>query len=364
MQQKSYTIGVEEEYMLCDPNSYNLTSKADVLYNALDDEQKKTYSYELLLSVFEANTKVHETVSDCVVDLKEKRQLLKDLGSKYDFLVGVSGTHPFALAKEQKFVKTKGYDWVSSQLGYYAKRNVTFGLHIHVGINNNKIITNIMNSLRAWIAPLLAISCNSPFFEGELTGVKSSRTMQFGVFPRTGIQPYFKSYNEYIEVSNKLISNNSIVHSNHNWWKIRVNTKFNTIEFRMCDAQSSLKKNGLIFALVQALVHQSVEDYKKNILIEEFNSVYLDDALWQATRFSIDANIINPFNSEPIRMKDYIDYMVEYCYNKIVFYKNEKYLSDLSNILRYGTEADGQIANFNKSNDLKLLTKELINNVE
>ena len=125
------------------------------------------------------------------------------------------------LSKDQKFVNNDSYSWVKNQLHYYAQRNMTFSTHFHISVPDFDKVTDIMNAMRRWIAPLLSLSANSPFFSGYKTGMKSSRTMQFGAFPRTNIPQSFCSFDEYINYNNKLLEINSIEKSRHIWWKIR-----------------------------------------------------------------------------------------------------------------------------------------------
>ena len=117
------------------------------------------------------------------------------MGDKLGYRIGISGTHPTALPDEQNFVNNESYNWVVDQLHYYAKRNITFALHIHIAVPNAETAIHVTNSLRQWVAPLLALSTNSPFYSGKLTNFKSARTMQFGAFPRTNIPPYFAGFN-------------------------------------------------------------------------------------------------------------------------------------------------------------------------
>ena len=189
-----FTIGIEEEYMICDPNSGDLINKADNIMQSLDLDIKERFSYELIQSEIESNTSVCLDVDSAIEELLVLRSYLKKTGMKYDYKIGISGTHPTALPSEQKFIDNDAYSWVKDNLRYYATRNITFSNHFHIGVNDLESAIKITNSLRKWTAPLLALSANSPFFEGIHTGFRSSRTMNFGNFPRTHIPPKIKSY--------------------------------------------------------------------------------------------------------------------------------------------------------------------------
>ena len=180
--EKEYTIGVEEEFMICDPVNGELINKAKDIFNTADDTMLKRLSYELICSEIESNTKICDNTDEAIHEVGVLRNKLKLMGEQLGYVLGLSGTHPTALPLKQKFVNTKGYNWVADQLSYYAKRNITFALHVHIAVPNSDLSISAVNALRRWIPPLLALSCNSPFFEGELTGMKSSRTFQFRHF--------------------------------------------------------------------------------------------------------------------------------------------------------------------------------------
>ena len=191
-QKRNYSIGVEEEFMLCNPNNGLLINKADEIMSSVSDKDR--YSYELLLSEIETNTPICGTVDESISFLSKQRIELKEIGDKEGFRIGISGTHPIAKSFEQKFVSDSTYNWVSEQLQYYAQRNITFSTHIHISVDDPERAIKITNATRRWIPALLALSTNSPFFEGVKTGFKSSRTMQFLVFPKTNIPVKINSF--------------------------------------------------------------------------------------------------------------------------------------------------------------------------
>ena len=243
---KNYTIGVEEEYMLCDPSTGELVHKAEEIMSKIPSELIDRFSYELILSEIESNTKICNNVNEAIIEILMYRNLLKDIGKKLNYKIGINGTHPTALPKDQKFVTNDSYSWVKNQLQYYASRNITFSTHVHIGVNSPESAIYITNAARRWIAPLLALSVNSPFFAGILTGMQSSRTFQFSTFPRTNIPSYISSIKEYYSLIDKFIQTNSIEKPRQIWWKIRPHIDYGTVEFRMCDAQRSIKRNKAI----------------------------------------------------------------------------------------------------------------------
>ena len=344
---KPFTIGVEEEYMLCHPETGDLINRADEIMGSISKELKPRYSYELILSEIEVNTSVCNSVKEVIEEISYLRNNTKQLGDTLGYRIGISGTHPTAICKEQKFVNNESYQWVAEQLNYYARRNVTFATHVHIAVQDENCAIHVANSLRQWIAPLLAISTNSPFFEGELTGLRSSRTFQFGVFPRTNIPVRFNDFDEYETLVNKYLETDTIKKPRQIWWKIRPHFDFGTIEFRICDTQRSLKNVKMLAALAQALVFQSIDDYKQNLLLESFNMEYLYDGLWKAARFPLSAKMVDPATYEVSTLSDQIKKMMIYVNNALNYFSNSHINNEIDFILKNGTEGDQQVTVFN-----------------
>ena len=344
-----FTIGVEEEFMLCHPDTGDLINRANEIMASLGKELKSRYSYELILSEIEVNTSVCSSVKEAIDQIAYLRNNTKILGESLGYKIGISGTHPTAICKEQKFVDNESYRWVADQLNYYARRNVTFATHVHIAVHDEDCAIHVANSLRQWIAPLLALSTNSPFFEGELTGIRSSRTFQFGVFPRTNIPVRFNDFNEYQTLVNKYLETDTIKKPRQIWWKIRPHLDFGTIEFRICDTQRSLKKVEMLVALAQALVFQSVEDYKKGSLLESFNMEYLYDGLWKAARFPLNVKMIDPATYKVSTLSEQVLKMKNFVNDALIHFNNSHIINEINFIIKNGTEGDKQIKVYDDS---------------
>ena len=360
-QKRNYSIGVEEEFMICHPHSGLLVDKANEIMNLVSD--KNRYSYELLLSEIETNTPICESADESVDFLSRQRKELKEIGGKNGFKIGVSGTHPIAKASEQNFVTSKSYNWVSDQLKYYAQRNITFSTHIHISVDDPDRAIKITNATRRWIPALLAISTNSPFFEGVNTGFKSSRTMQFGVFPKTNIPVKIDSFESYISLVQALIKTKSIQKARQIWWKIRPHLDYGTLEYRICDVQRSLSRTKMLVALTQALVHSYDQKVKLNKNIEDMNYEILNDAFWKSMRFGFDASLTDCFDGQIMSLKDYIYKMIDNIYPSLEELGNLDVISVLDDVIENGTEADQQLC-FEKENGIDNLLQFLMEDVQ
>ena len=358
-----FTIGIEEEYMICDPNTGDLINKADSIMENIELSLKDRFSYELIQSEIESNTSVCSSADEAVKELLTLRSHLKGIGDKNGYRIGISGTHPTALPVDQKFIDNDAYNWVKDNLRYYASRNITFSNHFHIAINNLDEAIKITNNLRRWTAPLLALSANSPFFEGINTGFRSSRTMNFGNFPRTHIPPKIESVEDFMNLISILKESKSIGKDRHIWWKIRPHTDYGTIEFRMCDAQRSIKRVKMLAAICQALVYQSSLDLKRNILREDYNYELLLDSVWKACRFDLDTKISNFNNNEIISIRNSILDMINYIKDGLDHFGNLDIIETVEDILNNGTEHDLQLDYLN-NHSMENLKIYLMDNVD
>ena len=360
-QKRNYSIGVEEEFMICDPESGSLIDKADEIMASVSNKER--YSYELLLSEIETNTPICESVNESVDFLSQQRKELRSIGEKEGFRIGVSGTHPLAKPSDQKFVTNDSYNWVSDQLRYYAQRNITFSTHIHISVDDPERAIKITNATRRWIPALLAISANSPFFEGVNTGFKSSRSMQFGAFPKTNIPVKIDSFESYVSLVETLIHTESIQKPRQIWWKIRPHLDYGTLEYRICDVQRSLKKTEMLVALTQALVHSYDHKVKINKNIEDMNYEILNDAFWKSMRFGFDSTITDCFDGQKISLKNYIYKMIDNIYPSLEELGNSDVIETVEDVLQNGTEADQQLS-FEKDSGIDKLLYFLMDEVD
>ena len=341
---RSFTVGVEEEYMLCHPKTGDLVTRADGIMERLLPDEKERFSYELILSEIEINTPVAVSVPEAMGHIRHFRRRVRDLGRELDFRIGMSGTHPTSLADDQQFVDSTGYQWVAKQLHYYAQRNITFATHVHVALPDGDTAIAVTNAARRWLAPLLALSTNSPFFQAHDTGMLSARTFQFGAFPRTNIPATFRSFDHFCEVLETYKAMGSINAPRQIWWKIRPHGYYGTVEFRICDVQRSLKRTEMLVALSQAICHRIAGEFQDGRLQQDFELEYLNDAVWKATRFGFDAQVADPGNNQVITMAELVEALVAYVRPSLVELGTEGIVATVEEVLTQGSEAQEQLA--------------------
>ena len=164
------TIGVEEEYQICDPSTGDLVPRVNELMAHADEDTARFLAHDLIQGLIEAVTDIAETVDEATADLAAKRQRMLSYAEAEGCTLGITGAHPYADPRKTEFVATEAYRWVRNQLRYVAGRNLSFGLHVHVGVDDAERAIYVANRLRRWIGPLIAIAANSPFLDGVDTG--------------------------------------------------------------------------------------------------------------------------------------------------------------------------------------------------
>ena len=341
--ERSMTIGVEEEYMLCNPESGALVPRADRIMGQLAPEEQERFSYELILSEIEINTPICESVAHVMDEIVHYRRRVRDMGAELGYILCISGTHPTSQADNQGFVDSPNYQWVAEQLHYYALRNITFALHVHVALPDAEVAIAVTNAARRWLAPLLALSTNSPFFQCHNTGMLSARTFQFGAFPRTNIPGTFTSFQHFEDVLKTYLAMDSIQMPRQIWWKIRPHAGYGTVEFRVCDMQRSLRRTEMLVALSQAICHRAVWEYAAGRLKQDFELEYLNDALWKATRFGFEGRVTDPGDDQILTLAELINKLVDHVLPSLQELGTEGIVPVVEEVLEKGSEAQEQL---------------------
>jgi len=336
------TLGIEEEYQLCDPGTGELLPRADDIMEKASADLRERLSYDLILALVEANTEVSENVGDGVANLLDKRRRVQALAEEAGCTLGLTGTHPFADPMKTEFVDTPDYRWVHDQLGYVAQRNITFGLHVHVGVDDGDRAVYVANRLRQWIGPLIAVAANSPFLDGVDTGWNAARLYAFGAFPRAGIPPHLRSYAEFSEQIDRLIDAEAITKPRQIWWNVRVHPQYGTVEFRVCDMQVSLARTAALVAVIQALTVDYADAHRNGEPEPYLHGTYLEDQRWKGMRFGLDADVVDPETGEVMSMPEYVRRMIDVATPAAEKLGTTGYFETLHEILRDGNGASFQ----------------------
>ncbi len=249
-----WTVGIEEEVMLLEPNGWNLTSRSEEVLAALPDSVTERTAAETHGSALELATHPQADIASATDELRELRSELAKVVEPLGIRAAVAGTHPFTLWEDVEVSPGARYQFLYSSMRELARREPTFGLHVHVAVPNPEQAVRAYNRVRAHLPILLALSGNSPFWQGRDTGLCSMRTPLFQAFPRVGIPRQFRSYGDYVEAVDVLLRCDAFPEPTFLWWDVRLQPRFGTLEIRAMDAQTRVGDTAAIAALVQCLV--------------------------------------------------------------------------------------------------------------
>ena len=307
-----YTIGIEEEVMLLDPRTWALAPAIDEVLAAWPQSTRDSASSETHSSAVELRTGVHDTVTGAIAELGSLRAQLTAVLDGLGLAAAVSGTHPSAVWHEMAVSSRRRHQEVHGSMRELARREPTFALHVHVGLPTGEAGVAAFNRLRAHVPILLALSANSPFWQGRDTGLASARTPLFQAFPRVGIPRAFGSYGEYVRAINLLLDCDAFPDSTYLWWDVRPQPKLGTIEIRIMDAQSTLDATAALVALVQSLVRlELVEGHADAALVHA--PEVLDENRFLAARDGVEAKLVDPVRGHAVPVYDVASGLVLAC---------------------------------------------------
>src|SRR5437899_1203757 len=287
------TLGIEEEFAIIDPETRELRSHIQEILEGGKVTLKEQIKPEMHQSVVELGTEICQSIVDARARVVELRGKLAELAGRSGLKIASVGTHPFSHWHDQLITEGERYQEIVKDMQLLARANLMFGLHVHVGIADREMAIHVMNQARYFLPHIYALSVNSPFWVGHNTGLKGYRLKVFERFPRTGIPDAFESLSEYEDYLKLLVSTNCIDNAKKIWWDIRLHPFFNTIEFRICDAQSRLDDTIALAALMQAIVFKLQKLRRDNITFRSYPRRLIDENRWRASRYGLDGKMID-----------------------------------------------------------------------
>lgn len=305
-----YTVGIEEEVMLLDEVSWALAHRIDTVLPRLPGRDA-SFTAETHGSALEIQTGVHATIADSIAELGALRRELEETLRPLSMRAASAGTHPFAVWQEIVVSAGERYQFVYGSMRELARREPTFGLHVHVAVPDPEGAIHVANRLRTHIPLLLALSVNSPFWQGRDTGLASARTPLFQAFPRVGIPRAFDDYADYAESVDVLIRSGAVPEPTFLWWDVRPQPRFGTVEVRIMDAQTRLGDTAAIAALVQCIVRAEVEEgtHLERWMPQEV----LSENRFLAARDGMDAELIEPELDRRVPARELLADLVVVC---------------------------------------------------
>jgi carboxylate-amine ligase len=314
-QSTDFTLAVEEEFAIVNPETLELEHRFEELFGACQDDDLLAESAkgELISSEIEIRSGKSETFAELVERQREHRARLFALAEGMGLTLAATGTHPWANYLDQRIIATPHYQRLKGELGYVAQRNNTWSLHVHMGIRGADRAIAVCDSLRGVLPLLLAVSANSPFLDGRDTGLHSVRSEIFTrTFPRCGIPDPFGSWSTYADFIELLTATGTIVESTQLWWSVRPHHAFGTVEVRICDAQTGGEDSFALAALMAACIAQTARDYDDGRLGTATPGRELEENLWRAIRYGMDGRLIDLVERQEVDARRALEEVLEW----------------------------------------------------
>jgi len=349
---KHFTLGIEEEYMVIDPQTKELRSHEQKIVHEGQKIIKDKVKAEMHQAVVEVGTDICQNIDEAFKDVSQLRKTISSIADSLGLWVGASGTHPFSHWESQLITDHARYNEIVNELQEAARSNLIFGLHVHVGMESREMANHIANSTRYFLPHIYALSTNSPFWEGRQTGYKSFRSKVFDKFPRTGIPETFDSIEAYDNYIKLLVKTNCIDNAKKIWWDLRVHPFFNTVEFRICDVPMTVSETICIAALFQAICAKIYKLRSQNLNFIQYSRALINENKWRASRYGIEGRMIDFGKEAEANTRVLIYELLDFVDDVVDHLGSRHATSFVSQMLEKGTGADRQLKVYEQSNNL------------
>jgi len=360
MKDPSLTLGIEEEYQIVDPETGELRS---YITQILEDGHITVEGVqpELHQSVVEVGSSVCQTPAEIRGEVVRLRRAVMDLATEDGLEILAAGTHPFSSWMDQEITPLERYLGVEEDLQDLARKNLIFGMHVHVGIEDREFLIDAMKVSRYFLPHILALSTSSPFWIGRKTGLKSYRSVQWRNFPRTGVPPTFGTYADYEQMVQILISGKCIEDPSKIWWDIRPHHLYPTLEFRVCDMCTRVDEAVCIAAIFQALIAKLWKLRRDNMTFRVYPLSLIEENKWRAVRYGVEGNLLDLGQERERSARKVIHELVAWFLDDVVDDLGSREQVEYAfKILEEGTSADRQLKVFEETGELKAVVASLI----
>jgi len=364
MPQPSFTLGIEEEFQVVDPETRGLKSHIQELFAEGEKRLKDEIKREMHDPVIEVGTPICANVAEARQQVTRLRGEIIRLTRENGLRIAAAGTHPISHWKTVPITSAARYDKIVYDLQMIARANLIFGLHVHVAVEDHETRIQIMNAARYFLPHVFALSVNSPFWCGQNTGWKSYRAKVFERFPRTGMPDYFMSSSAYDEYVQLLVETKCIDNAKKIWWDVRPHPFFPTLEYRVCDVPLRVDETICFAALFQAITVKLWQLHSQNMGWRLYRRSLLTENKQRAARFGIDGKLIDFGKRTEVPFEELLDELLEFVDDVVdgLGSRNEVYYA--REIVRRRTGADRQLAAYEKRKDLRDVVDLIIEETE
>jgi len=352
-----YSIGVEEELMIVDAQSFDLVNAVEAMLAAAPQDEIRP---ELMESVLEIATKPCRDVPAAGAELRALRHQVRDIAAELGLRIGSAGTHPFAMWEKQRIVQRPRYRDLINALRFVARQELIFGLHVHVGIDDPEKAIHVANGMRVHVPILQALSANSPFWRGDQTGLMSTRTPIFRQFPRVGIPPAYRDWAHYEAEIKFMVDSGVMEDYTYLWYDVRPHPLLGTVEIRACDAQTRVEHTLGLTALIQAMVKELSEHYDAGTPLTDYPWQMLDENKWLAARHGMDSELVDLPSNARVTAKALAARLLERLRPYAEDLGSAGELDGVQDLLARGTGAHRQIVVYEANRDLREVMSEIV----
>ena len=305
------TVGVELEFALVDARTMELVSACPAIIERLPRELHQSVKPELMQCYIEINSGVGETVEDVRRDLRDKIEAVEKIADGLGVALYWSGSHPFSAWQDQQPTEDERYARLLDSLQDVGRQLVTFGLHVHVGVDSGDKAVMICDRIMRYLPLFIALSCNSPWWEGRVTGLQSHRSKIMEALPTAGLPPLMRNWSEYAWLLNHL-QETGFIHSIRDiWWFVRPHYNFGTVEVRVCDMPGCLDDGIALAALAQCLVSALSEQIDEGTYQHDSHPMLVRQNVWRAERYGLDAMLIHSETLQPQSARDMLLQLID-----------------------------------------------------
>jgi glutamate---cysteine ligase / carboxylate-amine ligase len=349
MKDPSFSIGIEEEYLLVDDTTRNLVREIPPqLFQDCEQALRGQVTREFLKSQIEVETQVHRNAPAAGEELISLRQTVARLAAEYGLAPIAASTHPFAMWRTQQPTERERYQAIAADLAGVGRRLVICGMHVHVGIDDDELRIDLMNQARYFLPHLLVLSTSSPFAEGEDTGLKCYRLAAYQELPRTGLPSRFESWDEYRHTVDLLVRNKIIDDASKIWWDLRPSAKFPTLEMRITDVCTRIEDAVSVAALYVSIVRMLYRIRRSNQTWRSYPLFLLSENRWRAQRYGVDSTLFDFGKGELVPFRELVEELVALVREDAEALGCRSEVEHARTIVDRGTSANRQIAEFNR----------------
>jgi glutamate---cysteine ligase / carboxylate-amine ligase len=360
----SFTLGIEEEFQVVDPETRELKSHVHELFAEGEARLKDEIKREMHQSVVEIGTPICANVAEARREVARLRAAIVRLARDQGLRVAAAGTHPFSHWSQVPITDHPRYAQLVREMQMVARANLIFGLHVHVAVEENETRIQIMNAVRYFLPHVFALSVNSPFWCGDNTGWKSYRAKVFERFPRTGIPDYFGSWSDFDDYVRTLVATGCIDDGKKIWWDVRPHPFFPTLEYRICDVPMRIDESICFAALFQALTAKLWKLYSQNMGWRMYRRALINENKQRAARWGLDGNLIDFGKKTEVPTVALLDELLEFVDDVVDELGSRREVEYVHRIVERRPGADRQLAVYERTGSLPAVVDSIIEETE